>query len=347
MTFATTKRDKWATPEFRVQMLMAALAAGHHSRARLLSKLLTGPMVYKGLAVANEQCLRVIIDAGFDVNNAINIATMYKTASAGLLEGVVALRERGCPTDKWTLMNAAISGNLAMIQYLLDQGCRGGNSFYFAAASYGHTTIVNFAIKNGFCESPPSDACDQAAESGNLDLLKYVRGRGAQWGKSTCSGAALRGHLDILKYLHENGCRWNVRTTNRAAQFGHLECLQYARENGCPVDESTSMYAASVGRLACLKYLHENECPWDEKTPLWAVISNRFDCLRYAVDNGCPWNQEECLEWASTEGYADIIEYCRAHDQEQGKKRKDQDESESEGEGENEHGGKRGRFGDK
>ena len=47
-------------------------------------------------------------------------------------------------------------------------------------------------------------ACAYAAESGNLEILKYLREEvKAPWGWVTAANAAENGHLHILEYLVE------------------------------------------------------------------------------------------------------------------------------------------------
>ena len=59
------------------------------------------------------------------------------------------------------------------------------------------------------CTKNKERFCAGTARSGNLELLKFVRGKGCPWYKGTCSEAAFGGHLECLKYAHENGCPWD------------------------------------------------------------------------------------------------------------------------------------------
>ena len=107
--------------------------------------------------------------------------------------------------------------------------------------------------------------CIKAAEAGDLDELKRLRG-GRAWSimdEHTIEWAARCGQMESLKFAHENGCPWHVRVCREAAGAGHLECLKFARENGCPWDATTCATAAFWGHLECLKYAHENGCPID------------------------------------------------------------------------------------
>ena len=95
--------------------------------------------------------------------------------------------------------------------------------------------------------SRKKNLCEDAAEHGHLDVLKWARDNGCPWDEKTCYRAAKHGHLEVLKWARENGCPWNEGTCAGAAEGGHLEMLKWARENGCPMDEDTRKIAASMG----------------------------------------------------------------------------------------------------
>ena len=72
-----------------------------------------------------------------------------------------------------------------------------------------------------------------AAASGNLEMLQWVRRRGCSWDESACSAASGNGHLIILQWLRAQGCPWDSQTTACAAKGGHLEVLNWAVAKGC------------------------------------------------------------------------------------------------------------------
>ena len=115
------------------------------------------------------------------------------------------------------------------------------------------------------CSEGKKRFCEQMTRNGNVELLKFLRGKGCPWDEWTCRRAAEYGHLECLKYAHENGCPWDSETCSKAAKYGDLECLKYGHENGCPWDERTCANAAKYGHLECLEYARENGCPFDEE----------------------------------------------------------------------------------
>ena len=103
--------------------------------------------------------------------------------------------------------------------------------------------------------------CDQAAHTGNLALVRWLR--------------------DVKKF------DWNEWTINIAAHLGHLHIVTYCTERKCPRSELPCANAAEFGHLDILKYLHENGSPWNSWTCYNARGNNQLECLVYALDNGC------------------------------------------------------------
>jgi hypothetical protein len=73
-----------------------------------------------------------------------------------------------------------------------------------------------------------------AAESGNIRLMKRLLENGCSL-KCGTFGCALRdGNLDNMKWLKANGCPWDSWTFFWAEQHGNLENMKWLKENGCP-----------------------------------------------------------------------------------------------------------------
>lgn len=76
--------------------------------------------------------------------------------------------------------------------------------------------------------------CAHAAKGGHLAILQWARRHGCAWSAETCTEAAMHGHLATLRWAHEHGCPWNEDTTCAALQSRHLTLYLWARRNGCP-----------------------------------------------------------------------------------------------------------------
>ena len=71
-----------------------------------------------------------------------------------------------------------------------------------------------------------------AACSGNLELVQWLRGEGCPWDHWTCSLAVENGHVELLRWARENGCPWDAECRDMAA-----ERLGYTDDLGNLVEE--------------------------------------------------------------------------------------------------------------
>ena len=145
-----------------------------------------------------------------------------------------------------------------------------------------------------------SGTINAAARQGNLEMVKYCVANECPMYEDACENAAENGHLEILKYLREEvKARWDWNTATRAAKNGHLHILEYLVEREFDeYDEFSCESAAKFGHLDCLKYLHETaKAPWDHVAVFAAHKNNHTECVQYLLDNNCPlpdgWRYED------------------------------------------------------
>ncbi|GAB9477460.1 hypothetical protein Gpo141_00014537 [Globisporangium polare] len=178
-------------------------------------------------------------------------------------------------------------GDLNVVQWLYEYGCKITQRLVNAAAISGHahvlrylyeksgkrcaSTAVHKVVKNGdmdtlslIFEKQKVDirriALSSAAELGRLEIAtllgESIPGVVTEW---MLGMAARYGHLDVLKYLLENfvGER-TVQLMTAAAEYGHLEIVRFLHENrteGCsPVALER---AARNGYLDVVEFLHD------------------------------------------------------------------------------------------
>ena len=74
----------------------------------------------------------------------------------------------------------------------------------------------------------------EAAGSGNMELVQWLRGEGCPWDKWTCAVAVGQGigqpdphgHVEMLRWARENGCPWRPTDRDRAAaELGYTDDL--------------------------------------------------------------------------------------------------------------------------
>ena len=81
-----------------------------------------------------------------------------------------------------------------------------------------------------------SNYCKRAARYGYLEVLRWLRSRGFDWG-DVCEEAAKHRHLDVIKWARENGCPWSKQMYAYALIGGNQEVINWCEENGCSIDK--------------------------------------------------------------------------------------------------------------
>lgn len=138
--------------------------------------------------------------------------------------------------------------------------------------------------------------CKRAAETGDLDLLQWLRSNHCAWNAETFNAAAAKGSFTILEWLYANGCPWNETTCAVAAEKS-FKILKWLRVNGCPWDVRTFTAAAGASTVSRLKWLHAQGCPWDKDVFSQAVINGTLENVKWLRENGCPWEKKQIRDW--------------------------------------------------
>ena len=129
-----------------------------------------------------------------------------------------------------------------------------------------------------------------AAQSGNLDNMKWLKQEGCPWDADTFSGAIENGNLDNMKWLKQHGCSWNSYLFSSAAYYGNLDTMKWLRKEQCPWNKNTFESAARNGNLDNMKWLKRHGCPWNCNTFLSAVSHGNLDNLEWLRQQECPYN---------------------------------------------------------
>ena len=142
---------------------------------------------------------------------------------------------------------------------------------------------------------------NDAAEAGNLALLRSLRAQGHEWTTDACYLMANNGHLECLRFALEDGCPTSRVDCEGAAMNGHLECLKLLHTNQVPWRSQTCLSAAAGGHLDCLVYAHTNGCPlrdpfvnplYNEDNEFMGVEQcGTLECLQYVIEHGIHWDQ--------------------------------------------------------
>ena len=110
-------------------------------------------------------------------------------------------------------MMAAHEGRLDVLKWLFEKGC---------------PMDLNLCTLGERCALG-------AVFSGNVHMLQWMKDNGmtGEWRESHMFSAANSGSLEVVKWLRANGCPWDEDACRRAAR-GHWDILQYLVDNKCP-----------------------------------------------------------------------------------------------------------------
>jgi hypothetical protein len=103
-----------------------------------------------------------------------------------------------------------------------------------------------------------------AAAERHLEIIKWAKSEGCEWGENAVTCAVVGGSLEIIIWLRENGCPWDENCILAAAYYGDLVILKWMKNNGFVFDERIleKVYkeAKQENHLKVMEWLHENGC---------------------------------------------------------------------------------------
>ncbi|GFR41069.1 hypothetical protein Agub_g1709 [Astrephomene gubernaculifera] len=232
---------------------------------------------------------------GFPGSNACSGAASCPDA----LDRLRWLRGRGYPLDEDVAGVAAERGNVEVLQYLLlSEGIGPSLDCGSGAAACGSLGALALLHAHG-C---PMDVgtVRAAAREGHLHVVVWLvetLGAALQLGTEVFSDAAYSGNLELLRWLRERGCPWDADAIAEAARSGCDEALEWLVEQVCPWPDDGLPYVEAarnndLATLACLKRLG---CPWGPPGRLLKY------CLQYSCINAV-------LSWLLAAGYPMTVE---------------------------------------
>ncbi len=129
---------------------------------------------------------------------------------------------------------AAQHGQLHVLQWLHDHGCKMDSDVCASAAGGDHLHVLKWAHKQGYKLTGFHVACYLwHSRALTLEVMKWLVAHGYIMDQQTCAGAAAGGHMEALQWARTNGCPWDKHTCIEASQGGHFDVLNWARERCC------------------------------------------------------------------------------------------------------------------
>ena len=193
-------------------------------------------------------------------------------------------------TKTSTRTDAKILTTESLIKWALDGGLNPLNLAYIIGKS-GNLDLVDWFMRKHLLHDY-TVICRFAAKFGHLHVLRYL------YDKKACKldahahrYAAESGNVELLKWLHEKLCPPSTGACTVAARLGHLHALQLLRKNKCPWDKWTCIFAGHMGRLHVLKWAKDNGCPWFGRgVYLYASQTGQQHVMDWINENGFYYN---------------------------------------------------------
>ena len=280
---------------------------------------LTDNEIFYRRAVKNPKCCLALLEYLLELNGhdaEINKRAMLYAVCGGRIEIVKWLIDKGQKWDSDTIDCIVRQGKIELLILLNENkfdGC--GECTTDAmddAALKGHIEIIKYLTENGI-GSCTTNAMDRAAEYGKLEMVKYLsENRTEGCTTNAMHDAAINGYLEIVMYLSENrseGC--TINAIDIAAQRGHFEIVKYLSENRSEGCSSYALnWASANGYIEIVKHLSEYRtegCTTDALD--WAAENSHFEIVKYLSENrseGCTTN---AIDWAADNGHLEMVKY--------------------------------------
>lgn len=204
--------------------------------------------------------------------------------------------------EKSTLASvAAYRGSLDCLLWLWR---RGHIISFREEATYGADLETSrWLVKNHFfskeemCLGAPNVHCVKYNPSAAIRKLEEFYEPGKTYGITACNRAAMSKSLPVMKWLRKHNFPWTNLTCARAARRGTPEILRYCLRKGCPVKkEKLTRYAIESNNFPVLVWLRNptdkyeqkfaEPFPWADETLLSGCASQEI--LDYLLENDYP-----------------------------------------------------------
>lgn len=223
---------------------------------------------------------------------------------------------------------AAEYGNLEMMEYLLNKGCKLEECY-----GKGIDNALIFAVKNNqyeaakyilkkevklsehYHDAVTKKAFCAASINGNIDMMKLILDNGCKVNDENMGlamdGAVTSNKVDSIKYIIKIGAnpnyKYNENTPlNKACLLGNLEIVKTLVESGASINSNIDgkvplTMAANEGHIEIVKYLIEKGADVnfvassdleEADSPLYGAIYNGYlDIVKLLVENGADINR--------------------------------------------------------
>jgi len=213
-------------------------------------------MCRKALQHGQIECVRYFQSIGYleepaDHYVGLNTAWRPDCFDVPNFETFLFALELGCKLDQRSLVSAATWGHLELMKLVHERGIPMDDEVGIRVVATGDLACVQYFVEQGGLFS--TLMVQTMASDGWMEGVAYALQTDYQPDVYLISGAANKDNLTCFQFLHESGCPWDDTTTLWAASRGALKCLRYAYEHGC------RMHASALPTARALHFVHVEE----------------------------------------------------------------------------------------
>lgn len=151
----------------------------------------------------------------------------WTAAASGQLEVLKWLRAEGFPWDENTCEVSASTLNFEVFKWARENGCPCND-----ASCMRNATLAKIIHAGDRSRLSP-------CEDNDINILEYLYEEGCLPNNTEfCSNAAATGSLALLKWLRKHGCPWDSKTCEKA-KSSNSQLIDWIHSNGCPCRHAT------------------------------------------------------------------------------------------------------------
>jgi hypothetical protein len=179
----------------------------------------------------------------------------------------------------------------------------------------GHLPFVQW-VASGASPSTHAKYSVYAAQSGSVELMRWLVDQGWSVDGDTVIAAAQAGNVDLLKYLAEHGGAVSNECVVKSAGQGHMDVVDWLIRRGCELTPDVLYTAARRQKRAVVAALLDLQCPHDERELALAACENVFgtELFEWLVERGVECDATACIEETESATWFDSAILCRRFD---------------------------------
>lgn len=286
----------------RVEIISAALERGHSEFSLWLLSLLFSDKPNWGSEI---DCLTMAIKGGCvsfltkmlpsfrGDSSELMVVACRSTEKQRLV--IYTLLDLGVPVTPAAFIAAASKGDIHLLKYLASiEEIPTDNRIVRTALQGNFYKVLFWALDNGCAwhHDCATARLRYIIAMGGLDRLISFVDRGYIIHPSLATEAAESGQIDILRWLCRQGCKLPENVCDAAASCGHLDALKFCHFVGAPIGPSTFASAARWGELEVIRWLHKREFAFDETATAAAYAYEEYGALRLLISMGCTYDPD-------------------------------------------------------